>query len=153
MSGGGPPGSIPNPAVKPASADGSMGFGPCESRPLPTGSLFICLVVPPALPACCNLAKFLLLGYTRRHALPRHQGDPRRAAGVYRPSSALVDGGTVGMDKVAAVNLTFTGTTGGPVGQAGQRSSRGERSRGTAALSPCARTPTPTCGRSPAPTW
>lgn len=42
------------------------------------------------------------------------------ASGVYRPASALVDGGTVGMDKVAAVNMTFTGTTGGPVGQAGQ---------------------------------
>ena len=39
MSGGGPPGPISNPAVKPASADGSMGFGPCESRPSPTGSL------------------------------------------------------------------------------------------------------------------
>ena len=34
--------------------------------------------------------------------------------------SALVDGGTVAMSKVAAVNLTFTGTAGGPVGQAGQ---------------------------------
>jgi hypothetical protein len=42
------------------------------------------------------------------------------ASGVYRPNSALVDGGTVGMDKVAAVNVTFTGTAGGPVGQAGQ---------------------------------
>jgi hypothetical protein len=42
------------------------------------------------------------------------------ASGVYRPSSSLVDGGTVGMDKVAAVNMTFTGTGGGPVGQAGQ---------------------------------
>jgi hypothetical protein len=42
------------------------------------------------------------------------------ASGVYRPAAALVDGGTVVMDKVAAVNLTFTGTAGGPVGQAGQ---------------------------------
>jgi hypothetical protein len=42
------------------------------------------------------------------------------ASGVYRPASALVDGGTVGTDKVASVNLTFTGTPGGPVGQAGQ---------------------------------
>ena len=42
------------------------------------------------------------------------------ASGVYRPSSALVDGGTVAMAKVAGVNLTFTGTTGGPVGQEGQ---------------------------------
>ena len=36
MSGGGTPGPIPNPAVKPASADGSMGVSLCESRPLPT---------------------------------------------------------------------------------------------------------------------
>jgi hypothetical protein len=42
------------------------------------------------------------------------------ASGVYRPAAALVDGGTVAMEKVAAVNLTFTGTAGGPVGQAGQ---------------------------------
>ncbi|MCW2533846.1 MAG: uncharacterized protein JWP62_3416 [Blastococcus sp.] len=42
------------------------------------------------------------------------------ASGVYRPAAALVDGGTVAMDKVAVVNLTFTGTAGGPVGQAGQ---------------------------------
>ena len=42
------------------------------------------------------------------------------ASGVYRPAAALVDGGTVAMAKVAAVNLTFTGTPGGPVGQAGQ---------------------------------
>ena len=33
---------------------------------------------------------------------------------------ALVDGGTVAMGKVAAVNMTLTGTPGGPVGQAGQ---------------------------------
>jgi hypothetical protein len=42
------------------------------------------------------------------------------ASGVYRPAAALVDGGTVGLAKVAAVNLTFTGTAGGPVGQEGQ---------------------------------
>jgi hypothetical protein len=42
------------------------------------------------------------------------------ASGVYRPAGPLVDGGTVAMEKVAAVNLTFTGTSGGPVGQAGQ---------------------------------
>jgi hypothetical protein len=42
------------------------------------------------------------------------------ASGVYRPVSATVDGGTVPMSKVAVVNLTFTGTSGGPVGQAGQ---------------------------------
>jgi hypothetical protein len=42
------------------------------------------------------------------------------ASGVYRPVSELVNGGTVGLEKVATVNLTFTGTTGGPVGQAGQ---------------------------------
>jgi hypothetical protein len=42
------------------------------------------------------------------------------ASGVYGPVSALVDGGTVAMAKVAAVNMTFTGTAGGPVGQAGQ---------------------------------
>ena len=42
------------------------------------------------------------------------------ASGVYRPEAALVDGGTVAMSKVAAVNLTLTGTAGGPVGQAGQ---------------------------------
>jgi hypothetical protein len=42
------------------------------------------------------------------------------ASGVYSPASALVDGGTVALTKVAAVNVTFTGTAGGPVGQAGQ---------------------------------
>jgi hypothetical protein len=42
------------------------------------------------------------------------------ASGVYRPAAALVDGGTVALAKVAAVNVTFTGTPGGPVGQAGQ---------------------------------
>jgi hypothetical protein len=42
------------------------------------------------------------------------------ASGVYSPTAALVDGGTVAMAKVAAVNLTLTGTPGGPVGRAGQ---------------------------------
>jgi hypothetical protein len=42
------------------------------------------------------------------------------ASGVYRPIGPLVDGGTVATEKVAAVNITFTGTAGGPVGQAGQ---------------------------------
>ena len=42
------------------------------------------------------------------------------ASGVYRPAAPLVDGGTVGTEKVASVNLTFTGTPGGPVGQVGQ---------------------------------
>jgi hypothetical protein len=42
------------------------------------------------------------------------------ASGVYRPVAGLVDNGTVALEKVAAVNLTFTGTPGGPVGQAGQ---------------------------------
>jgi hypothetical protein len=42
------------------------------------------------------------------------------ASGVYRPAAPLVDGGTVALARVAAVNLTFTGTPGGPVGQAGQ---------------------------------
>jgi hypothetical protein len=42
------------------------------------------------------------------------------ASGVYRPASPLVDGGTVATERVASVNLTFTGTPGGPVGQAGQ---------------------------------
>jgi hypothetical protein len=42
------------------------------------------------------------------------------ASGVYSPASPLVDGGTVALARVAAVNLTFTGTAGGPVGQASQ---------------------------------
>ncbi len=42
------------------------------------------------------------------------------ASGVYSPASGLVDGGTVALAKVATVNLTFTGTPGGPLGQAGQ---------------------------------
>jgi hypothetical protein len=42
------------------------------------------------------------------------------ASSVYRPAAPLVDGGTVAMDKVASVNVTLTGTPGGPVGRAGQ---------------------------------
>jgi hypothetical protein len=42
------------------------------------------------------------------------------ASGVYSPSAPLVDGGTVVLAKVAAVNMTLTGTPGGPVGRAGQ---------------------------------
>ncbi|WP_254790620.1 hypothetical protein [Blastococcus tunisiensis] len=42
------------------------------------------------------------------------------ASGVYSPTSALVDGGTVALAKVASVNMTLTGTPGGPVGRAGQ---------------------------------
>ncbi len=42
------------------------------------------------------------------------------ASGVYRPASPLVDGGTVPLARVAGVNMTLTGTVGGPVGRAGQ---------------------------------
>jgi hypothetical protein len=42
------------------------------------------------------------------------------ASKVYRPTAALVDGGTVALEQVATVNLTLTGTPGGPVGRAGQ---------------------------------
>jgi hypothetical protein len=42
------------------------------------------------------------------------------SSGVYRPAAPLVDGGTVALQQVATVNVTFTGTPGGPVGQAGQ---------------------------------
>ena len=42
------------------------------------------------------------------------------ASAVYRPAAAMVDGGTVALAEVAAVNMTLTGTPGGPVGQAGQ---------------------------------
>ncbi|NEK57178.1 hypothetical protein GCU56_04730 [Geodermatophilus sabuli] len=42
------------------------------------------------------------------------------ASKVYRPVADLLDGGTVGLVEVAAVNLTVTGTPGGPVGRAGQ---------------------------------
>jgi hypothetical protein len=42
------------------------------------------------------------------------------ASGVYRPVSALVESGTVGLTEVAGVEFTLTGTPGGPVGRAGQ---------------------------------
>jgi hypothetical protein len=42
------------------------------------------------------------------------------ASKVYRPVSALVAGATVALEEVAAVNMTLTGTPGGPVGRAGQ---------------------------------
>lgn len=42
------------------------------------------------------------------------------ASKVYRPVSALRDGATVALEQVASVNLTLTGTPGGPVGRAGQ---------------------------------
>ncbi|MGY1718905.1 hypothetical protein ACI8AG_07645 [Blastococcus sp. SYSU DS0552] len=42
------------------------------------------------------------------------------SSGVYRPAAALVDGGTVPMERVGTVNVTLTGTPGGPVGRAGQ---------------------------------
>jgi hypothetical protein len=42
------------------------------------------------------------------------------ASRVYRPVSALVGSGTVGLTEVAGVDLTLTGTPGGPVGRAGQ---------------------------------
>jgi hypothetical protein len=42
------------------------------------------------------------------------------SSGVYRPLTALAQGATVGMGKVATVNVTLTGTPGGPVGRAGQ---------------------------------
>ena len=38
---GGTPGPIPNPAVKPFSADGSWGASLCESRSLPTELFFV----------------------------------------------------------------------------------------------------------------
>ena len=42
------------------------------------------------------------------------------ASGVYRPTGPLADGATVAMERVGSVNLTLTGTPGGPVGRAGQ---------------------------------
>ncbi|RFU18991.1 hypothetical protein D0Z06_23890 [Geodermatophilus marinus] len=42
------------------------------------------------------------------------------ASAVYRPVSALVDSGTVGLTEVGGVSFTLTGTPGGPVGRAGQ---------------------------------
>ena len=42
------------------------------------------------------------------------------ASRVYRPAGELTDGSTVPLEQVATVNLTLTGTPGGPVGRAGQ---------------------------------
>ena len=42
------------------------------------------------------------------------------SSGVYRPLAALSATSTVGLGKVSTVNLTLTGTPGGPVGRAGQ---------------------------------
>jgi hypothetical protein len=42
------------------------------------------------------------------------------ASGVYRPAAPLVEAGTVGLERVATVTFTLTGTEGGPVGRAGQ---------------------------------
>ncbi len=42
------------------------------------------------------------------------------ASAVYRPASALVEDGTVGLTEVGGVDLVLTGTPGGPVGRAGQ---------------------------------
>ncbi|UOY01627.1 esterase-like activity of phytase family protein [Blastococcus sp. PRF04-17] len=69
------------------------------------------------------------------------------ASKVYRPAAPLVDGGTVALVEVAAVNLTLTGTPGGRSGRPGSSWSRGARSPRTDGTSPCAPTPTPTCGR------
>ena len=56
------------------------------------------------------------------------------SSGVYRPVSDLVDGATVGMEKVATVNVTLTGTSGGPVGRAGQLMVTGGAVSGDGAL-------------------
>ncbi|MGY1632932.1 hypothetical protein ACI784_14615 [Geodermatophilus sp. SYSU D01186] len=42
------------------------------------------------------------------------------ASKVYRPVTALVESGTVALTEVGGVEFTLTGTTGGPVGRAGQ---------------------------------
>lgn len=42
------------------------------------------------------------------------------SSGVYRPAGAVAHGATVPMERVATVNVTLTGTPGGPVGRAGQ---------------------------------
>jgi hypothetical protein len=42
------------------------------------------------------------------------------ASKVYRPVTALVESGTVALTEVVGVEFTLTGTTGGPVGRAGQ---------------------------------
>ena len=69
------------------------------------------------------------------------------ASAVYRPVAALVDGGTVGLTEVARVNLTITGTAGGPVGRAGQLMVTGGAVSGDGRLLACGPTPTPTSGR------
>jgi hypothetical protein len=56
------------------------------------------------------------------------------SSGVYRPVSDLADGATVGMEKVATVNVTLTGTPGGPVGRAGQLMVTGGAVSGDGAL-------------------
>jgi hypothetical protein len=56
------------------------------------------------------------------------------SSGVYRPVSDLTDGATVGMEKVATVNVTLTGTPGGPVGRAGQLMITGGAVSGDGAL-------------------
>ena len=75
------------------------------------------------------------------------------ASGVYSPSAPLVDGGTVALAKVAAVNMTLTGTraarSAGPVSSW----SPAVRCPPTAATWRCAPTPTPTSGPWPAATW
>lgn len=42
------------------------------------------------------------------------------SSGVYRPAAALDPAATVPLERVATVNMTLTGTPGGPVGRAGQ---------------------------------
>jgi hypothetical protein len=42
------------------------------------------------------------------------------SSGVYRPAGPLSTEATVPMERVATVNMTLTGTAGGPVGRAGQ---------------------------------
>ncbi len=58
-SGRGTPGHIPNPEVKPASADGTTGASPWESRALPT-PVFPCLFPPPSviLQSSCTVHKY-----------------------------------------------------------------------------------------------
>ena len=71
------------------------------------------------------------------------------ASGVYRPVTALVDGGTVALAKVAAVRTSPSpARRADPVGQAGQLLvTGGAVAARRAARSRCAPTPTPTCGR------
>ena len=46
--------------------------------------------------------------------------EPLGSSDVYRPVAALEAAGTVGLVEVASVDLTLTGTPGGPVGRASQ---------------------------------